>query len=59
MIFVDCVPVENKLPIARVEIDNEKAAYSATEFLIKLGHVESNKREFKKLADFRNDKEAR
>jgi len=38
MVFVDRVPVENKLPIARVEIDNEKAAYSATEFLIKLGH---------------------
>ncbi len=38
MVFVDRVPVENRLPIARVEIDNEKAAYSATEFLIKLGH---------------------
>ena len=38
MVFVDRVPVENKLSIARVEIDNEKAAYSATEFLTKLGH---------------------
>jgi len=38
MVFVDRVPPENNLPIARVEIDNEKAAYMATEFLIKLGH---------------------
>ncbi|HHV80533.1 TPA: LacI family transcriptional regulator [bacterium] len=38
MVFVDRVPAENRLSIARVEIDNKKAAYSATEFLIKLGH---------------------
>jgi len=38
MVFVDRVPAESKLPVARVEIDNEKAAYTATEFLIKLGH---------------------
>ncbi len=38
MVFVDRVPSENDLPIARVEINNEKEAYKATEFLIRLGH---------------------
>jgi len=38
MVFVDRVPARSNLPIAIVEIDNEKAAYSATKFLIKLGH---------------------
>lgn len=38
MVFVDRVPVEEDLGIARVEINNEKEAYKATEFLIKLGH---------------------
>lgn len=38
MVFVDRVPKENNLPIAMVEIDNEKATYDAVKFLIKLGH---------------------
>lgn len=38
MVFVDRVPKESNLPIAMVEIDNEKAAYDAVKFLIKLGH---------------------
>lgn len=38
MVFVDRVPKENKLPIAIVEIDNEKAAYDAVRVLIELGH---------------------
>lgn len=38
MVFVDRVPSEDNLPIARVEINNEKEAYKATEFLIRLGH---------------------
>ena len=38
MVFIDRVPSESNLPIARVEINNEKEAYKATEFLIRLGH---------------------
>ena len=38
MIFLDRIPYDGDFPVARIEIDNFKAAYMATEFLIKLGH---------------------